>query len=288
MTHSDFRLARHSQRRRRVVSLHSDAGASRTLDFADRDRVETEPSVAATERQPVSLPLAPPPIFSDAAPVDTRFLNATRALTWVFAGDALLAGDHGDDQVCSLVRLFADQIRSWPQRSGDRMVDVLQRGATITNLMAAWESRVIAHAPDVVVLSCGHHDSAAGMRGFQSFEDSLESLLLYCRHSGIAVIVNTPPCLPERDERRLADRLIYLEALRAATKTHDAVLVDHWERWEWIAVEVGGTEAWYDASGQYPGEQGHRQMTRLFETTMNQVQTCFESAAARKALHADA
>ncbi len=297
MSRSDFRLARHSLRRRRLLSMPSVMGqqvsagghvadgetwgeqeSACTLDSGVIESPEpSSPVTPVVERAArevhvrTTLPVAPPPVFRPVAPIDAKFLRMPRPLTWVFAGDALLAGNNGDDQLSPLVTLFAEQIRVWPNRAQDRMVDVLRRESSVTRLMSAWENRVVAHQPDVVVLCFGHHDAAAGMRGFERFEDALDALLSYCANTGIVPIVNTPPCLPEMDECRLADRLIYLEALRAAAKTHDAILIDHWEEWEWIAIEVGGTEAWYDGTGKYPGALGHRQMTRLFARTLGRL-----------------
>lgn len=243
--------------------LTTEAG---TLVASEANEAVTAPQVPEPAPLPIAAPrpIAPLQRVRTIDPLETLFLRRTGPLTWVFAGDAYLAGIGADDQLTPLVKLFADEIRGWSGRQSDRMIDVLSRDAIITRLLAAWEKRIAAHQPHVVVLLFGHQDAKAGMRGFDAFEDALEAVLLRCRDMGITCIVNTPPCLPDQDENLLADRLIYLEAIRATAKTYDAILIDHWDEWEWAAIEVGGIEAWYEQSGQYPGPEGHRQMTNLF------------------------
>ncbi|MCA9045148.1 MAG: SGNH/GDSL hydrolase family protein [Planctomycetaceae bacterium] len=281
MSRGHFRLAQHSLRRRRVISLISSATprpaseeCAEPAEVASLVPEEPTPPVRVdsiamrmSQRAPVPPPPAPTPTF-DVVPYNPSFLGKAEKLTWVFAGDSLLAGHAGDDEMNPLVSELGEMIHSWPWRRQDRIVDVLEESASVFDLIQAWEGRVVSHYPDVVVLFFGHSDAASGMKGFDRFEATIEGILKFCNNLGIAAIVNTPPCLPERDESRLADRLIYLEALRAAAKTYDAILVDHWEEWEWVAVEIGGTESWYAEDGRYPGPVGLKRMERLFAQTL--------------------
>lgn len=210
-----------------------------------------------------------PRYAASAPPLDDDRLNEVRPLRWVFAGDSLMAGQMEErHRLTPLASALASVIVRHPARHDDQMVDVLTPGISIPRLVSAWETRVAIHRPDVLVLFCGHSDAVAGMRGFHLFEDSLVEMLTTCRDAGITPIINTPPCLPQASDSQLADVLIYLEALRAEAAAHNAILVDHWAHWEWTAVEMGGTEVWYDDSGRFPGPRGHRQMARTFLNTL--------------------
>ncbi|MEZ5939787.1 MAG: SGNH/GDSL hydrolase family protein [Planctomycetaceae bacterium] len=289
MSRGHFRLAQHSARRRRVVSLLASAMPHPAIEeCTEPAEVGSEEPVPPVRVDDVALRMSQresaPPAPARAlhvVPYNPSFLGKAGTLTWVFAGDSLLAGHASDDEMNPLVSGLADTIRSWPGRQQDRMIDVLEESASVFDLIQAWEGRVVSHYPDVVVLFFGHSDPASGMKGFDRFEAAIEGILKFCNNLGIAAIVNTPPCIPERDESRLADRLIYLEALRAAAKTYDAILVDHWEEWEWVAVEVGGTESWYAEDGRYPGPVGFQRMERLFAQTLGSAATAVGNGAVR-------
>ncbi|MCA9087225.1 MAG: hypothetical protein KDA90_01180 [Planctomycetaceae bacterium] len=254
MSTSAYRLSQRSSRRRRLLLL----GQAR--DNSSNSRLLVDLPVPTQTSRPRQQPV--PQFRSDDSQVAQCRLDSNRSLTWVFAGDTLIAGQSQDDGWSPLTELFADGLQA--QRQHDRFVEALAPGLSIPNLASTWDTRIAVHRPDVLVVLCGHSDAISGLRGLRAFEDSLLKLLISCREAGILPIINTPPCHPVHRHDSLSDRQIYLEALRAEARSHNAVLVDHWGHWEWAASEMGYTERWYDDTGLFPGPLGHQQMQRTF------------------------
>ncbi len=254
MSTSAYRLSQRSTRRRRLLLL----GSAR--DTTSSSRLLTGPAALPPTSRPTQQPVSH---FSSDIFQDTQCrLDPNRSLTWVFAGDTLIAGQSQHDSWSPLTELLADGLQA--QRQNDRFVEVLAPGLSIPNLASTWDTRIAVHRPDVLVVLCGHSDAISGLRGLRAFEDALVKLLISCREAGILPVINTPPCHPEHRHDDLSDRQIYLEALRAEARSHHAVLVDHWGHWEWAASEMGYTQRWYDDSGLFPGPLGHQQMQRTF------------------------
>ncbi len=241
---SHYSLANHSQRRRRLILNRS---------------------VSEAELPPLELARLHQPIVDLSAniPLLREQLSHPQPLKWLILGDSLLPPSSSDYTPRGFVDVFRDYLNGPLWRIEDIVINGTSSRFKITEARDQLDFQLWRNRPDIIVLMCGPSDAEGGTQHCEAFEEEFIKLIKCIQKTGLNTIINTPPCLPETNESLLVDRLVYLEALKAISAEYDIPLVDHWKHWEWAAIEVGGTESWYQSDLLHPGVRGFEQMTHL-------------------------
>ncbi len=198
----------------------------------------------------LEVPRTIPGLVSSAVPV-----------SWLFVGDSLTPKNVTEPRPWrGYTNLFAGAVRAHFQRPKDVFIDATFPTARLSEVLFDFERRIAKFEPDICFLSLSIAEADA--KSVDRFEKMLVRLIRWFKKFDCQLVLQTPPCLPSKNDAELTRRLILIESIRGIAAEHSTPLVDHWEHWEWATAKVGQTEAWIDAETQTPGEQGHRQLAR--------------------------
>ncbi len=263
---SRFQSSPSDARRRRLRVL---AAATAHLDIAGStwpDECDEAPAITET-REPSPAPdlTSIDRSFSTEEPERPRtisgLLGSPLPVSWLFVGDSFTPKNVTEPRPWrGFTNRFAGAIRAHFQRPKDVFIDATFPSARLSEVLFDFERRIAKFEPDLCFLSLCLAE--ADSKAVERFERMLVRLIRWCKKFDCQLVVQTPPCLPSRNDAELTRRLILVESIRGIAAEHSVPLVDHWGHWEGTATQSEGTAAWIDAETNTPGEQGHRQLAR--------------------------
>lgn len=266
MAASDSRLAR-SSRRRRCLVIRAAARAEQTA----APFVIPDPPVTDDRAEPQfpeiveSLPVeAPSPCVTPESAGGSslqRPLSRAASLTWMYVGDSLEPPATAGRDWRSFAGRLTETIRQTAGRSRDVVIEQLAAGQTLSAALDEATESIARFRPDLLLVSIGPHEAAAGRRGLAAFEQALTMLIHRARQGQTLPILCTPPRVPTAEAKATVDQLIYAEAVRSIAAEYDLPLVDHFAHWEAAAASARGNDGWFDSSVALPGRFGHQQLT---------------------------
>ena len=274
---SGFHASRSDARRRRLWLLLNDS-----------DSVAPQvPPPKKTHTPPTPQPASP--IFAspeERTSIDRSFatddsqgirqlptlLTGEAPVSWLFVGDSFTPKNATDPRPWRLYSSrFSGAVQAHFHRPKDVFIDATFPQARLSEVLFEFESRVAKFRPDICFMA--HSLADADGKSIDRFEQMLVRLIQWARRFNCQLVVQTPPCLPSRNDSVLARRLILVESIRGIAAEHEVLLVDHWGHWELATVHTSHIKHWIDADSQTPGEQGHRQLAvRLIkDLKLNQI-----------------
>lgn len=217
------------------------------------------PQVSATAEERMSIDRS----FAADEPHGIRslptLLTGETPVSWLFVGDSCTPKNVTDPRPWRLYpSRFSGAVQAHFHRPKDVFIDATFPQARLSEVLYEFESRVARLRPDVCFMA--HSLADAESKSIQRFERMLVKLIQWSKNFHCQLVVQTPPCLPSRNDSMLTRRLILVESIRGIAAEHDVPLVDHWGHWELTAAHTNHLKHWIDAESQTPGEQGHRQM----------------------------
>ena len=219
-----------------------------SLSFASLDQDESiDRTFSESETEsPRTIPL----LISSPFPV-----------SWLFVGDSFTPKNVTEPRPWRVyTNRFAGAIRAHFQRPKDVFIDATFPSARLSEVLFDFERRIAKFEPDICFLSLCQAE--ADTKSVDRFERMLVRLIRWSKKFDCQLVLQTPPCLPARNDAELTRRLILIESIRGIAAEHAVLLVDHWEHWEWATTQVGHTESWIDQENHTPGEQGHLQLAK--------------------------
>ncbi len=196
-----------------------------------------------------------------AAPLRTlpALLKCESPVSWLFVGDSFTPKNVTDPRPWRLFNSrFAEVVHAYFHRSKDMFIDATFPQSRLSEVLFEFENRVAKFKPDICFLTLSLAE--ADVKSIERFERMLVRLILWAKKFRCQLVVQTPPCLPSRNDSELTRRLILVESIRGIAAEHEVPLVDHWEHWELAAAHTSHIKHWIDTESQTPGEQGHRQL----------------------------
>jgi len=197
------------------------------------------------------------------------------AVTWLFAGDSITQGAVHTRGFRDYTQLFKERLGELG-RNEDVVINSAVGGWTLADLESRLEERILRFRPHAVFVMFGTNDAALGEEELRPFAKRMEAVVSRLREAGVSLIIQTPPAMwpadperygvlikavePERSQKihRLRTRYEFLprlvDAIRAVSVASKVPLVDHWETWGRIGVNLGQlTDGAF-----HPNEYGHR------------------------------
>lgn len=201
--------------------------------------------------------------FAEHETLDVRTLPAlltgAAPVSWLFVGDSFTPKNVTDPRPWRLYSSrFSGAVQAHFHRPKDVFIDATFPQARLSEVLFEFEGRVAKFRPDICFIA--HSLADADTKSIERFERMLVKLIQWARKFNCQLVVQTPPCLPSRNDSVLTRRLILVESIRGIAAEHEVPLVDHWGHWELTAAQTNHRTHWIDADSQTPGEQGHRQL----------------------------
>jgi len=188
-------------------------------------------------------------------------LNSQSPVSWLFVGDSFTPKNVNDPRPWRVyTNRFAVAVRAHFHRPKDVFIDATFPGARLSEVLFEFEKRIAKFEPDICFVSLCLAD--ADSKSVDRFERMLVRLIHWSKKFECQLVLQTPPCLPSRNDAELTRRLILVESIRGIAAEHAVSLVDHWEHWEWAMAHTGHTKTWIDPENHTPDEQGHRQLAK--------------------------
>ena len=250
--------------RRRRLLLHR----AQTSGLTEHQPAEAE----VVESIPVSAPVEPPRIK-----LFPELLSTTEAVSWLFAGDSYTPKTTSPLAWRTFTSRFTGAVRTSFERPRDLFIDGTFPQSRLSEIVFEFEKRIAKFRPDVCFLSLSLLDAEA--KSTDRFEQLLLRVIRWAGQSGCLLVLQTPPCIPPRNDAELTRRLVFVEAVRGMAAEHSCPLVDHWEHWEAAISREGLPPIWFHAENRTPQEEGHRQLARrlLLDLRLSEIRRAARS-----------
>ncbi|MFO1005577.1 MAG: SGNH/GDSL hydrolase family protein [Planctomycetaceae bacterium] len=258
---SRFHASRSDARRRRLRLLLPELQADpvEPLPAPKHTSARRQPQTFAAPEERMSIDRS----FTEEEAPGVRTLPALLTgvdpVSWLFVGDSFTPKNVTDPRPWRLYSSrFSGAVQAHFHRPKDVFIDATFPQARLSEVLFEFEGRVAKFQPDICFLA--HSLADADSKSIERFERMLVTLIQWSRRFNCQLVVQTPPCLPSRNDSVLTRRLILVESIRGIAAEHGIPLVDHWGHWELTAASTNHRTHWIDADSQTPGEQGHRQL----------------------------
>jgi hypothetical protein len=263
---SPFDASRLNARRRRMLILLSDRAFTPAENSQPKDDLQPVPADRPPKIPPFTMSEERTSIDRSFVALDSQGfqslpmrLMGESPVSWLFVGDSFTPKNVTDPRPWRLfTSRFAGAIQAHFHRSKDMFIDSTFPQARLSEVVYEFDKRVAKFEPDICFLSLSLAD--ADTKSTERFERTLARLIQWSKRYHCQLVLQTPPCLPSRNDSELTRRLILVESIRGISAEHEVPLVDHWDHWELAAAHTNHIQHWIDAETQTPGEQGHRQL----------------------------
>ncbi len=187
--------------------------------------------------------------------------------TWVLAGDSITHGvfhTHGER---SWAELLHERVRWELDRLDDVVINAGVSGWTAAQVLAEYDWLIGRFGPDVLNVSLGTNDAAAGKDGLEAFAADLTRIAERAKAGGAQLVLHTPVLtLADAPAWRREHLGAYAQTVREVANRVGATLVDHEEAWE-RELQGAAPTAWMD-DHTHPNAVGHRRMANLTLATL--------------------
>lgn len=224
--------------------------------------------------EPETQVLLSPPATLESPPAVRSFaemLHSQEAVSWLFAGDSYTPKTSTPISWRAFTARFAGAVRTTFDRPRDLFIDGTFPQARLSEILFEFDKRIAKFRPDVCFLSLSLLEAEG--KATDRLEKMLLRMIQWSRQNGCHLVLQTPPCVPPRNDAELTRRLVFVEAVRGVAAEHSLTIVDHWEHWEAALTRSGVPEGWMALDTATPTEEGHRQLARrlLLDLRLNEL-----------------